>query len=77
MRKTSKCKETVLRDKRLTDTEKPQREDIMLKAAENKTPERNVEPVLTIENLDHEERMIIKITKRRENNRAGKTNREN
>ena len=77
MRKTSKCKETVLRDKRLTDTEKPQREDIMLKAAENMTPERNVEPVLTIENLDHEERMITKITKRRENNRAGKTNREN
>ena len=77
MRKTSKCKETVLRDKRLTDTEKPQREDIMLKAAENMTPERNVEPVLTIENLDHEERMITKITKKRENNRAGKTNREN
>ena len=45
-----------MRDKRLTDIELSQRED----AAKNVRPERNVEPVIRLENLDNEEIEVMK-----------------
>ena len=49
--KLANVRREILRDKRLTDTELSQIEE----TAKKRTPERNVEPVLIMENLENEE----------------------
>ena len=49
--KLANVRRQIVRDKRLTDIELLQIED----AAKNVRPERNVEPVIRVENLDNEE----------------------
>ena len=59
--KLARVRRQILRDKRLTDTEISQIEE----TAKNMIPERNVEPLLIMENFDNEEieQMINKIRK--------------
>ena len=60
-KKLANVRRQILRDKRLTDAEISQIEEV----ATNMIPGRNVEPVLIIGNLDNEEieQMINKIKK--------------